>query len=213
MASVAELKRQGRAFAQTYGLDPDIFERQIQEESQWNPNAHNARSGADGIAQIIPSYHPGVNTHDPIASLRYAAQWMGQMVHQYSGSYVKALLGYNWGQGRVAQWDGSRASLPGESRKYLDDILGSDWSGTGGGGGGGWAGEIGSAISSGLTSGINNFFTGLVTGAVSETAPMIFTILGFVLLFVGLMGVANQSGATKVVMDTAKTAATVATIA
>jgi hypothetical protein len=122
-----DLRAQARQFASEAGIDPGIFERQIQQESGFNPKAYNAGSGATGIAQIIPRFHPNVDPTDPVASLRYAANWMRTLLAQFGESYPHALAAYNWGPGNVARWDGKRGTLPGETRGYLDVILGKDW--------------------------------------------------------------------------------------
>lgn len=118
-----------RNIATQKGYDPDTFVRQIRQESNFNPNAHNKKSGADGIAQIIPRWHPSMagRTRDPIASLEYAASWNASLLKNYGGSYAKQLAAYNWGPGNVAQWDGRKATLPGETIKYLDATIGPDW--------------------------------------------------------------------------------------
>lgn len=121
-----DLRAYAREAARRVGCDPDLFERQIQQESGFNPDAFNAASGATGIAQIVPRFHPDVDPRDPLASLDYAARWMAALHRQY-GSYRKALAAYNWGPGRVATWDGSREALPEETRRYLDIILGPAW--------------------------------------------------------------------------------------
>jgi len=56
--------------AEKYGLLPDVFLRQIQQESGFNPGAVS-EAGALGIAQIMPSTARGwgVNPRDPVASL------------------------------------------------------------------------------------------------------------------------------------------------
>lgn len=121
-----DLRAYARETAIRAGCDPDVFVRQIQQESGFNPAAFNAGSGATGVAQIIKRWHPDVDPTDPIASLDYAATWMAQLHAQY-GSYQRALAAYNWGPGNLAGWDGQRATLPGETRHYLDVILGDGW--------------------------------------------------------------------------------------
>lgn len=123
---MADLRAYARQAAQRAGIDPDLFERQIQQESGFNPQAFNAGSGASGVAQIIARFHPGVDPWNPEASLDYAASWMAKLRQQY-GSYRKALAAYNWGPGNVAGWDGRRETLPAETRHYLDVILGPGW--------------------------------------------------------------------------------------
>jgi soluble lytic murein transglycosylase-like protein len=102
------------------GIDPNIFLRQINQESGFNPNA-GSPAGAQGIAQIVPKYHPGVNTSDPIASLNYAANLDKQLLTQYGGDYTKALVGYNGGQGAVDAWNSGKGYT--ESKTYVNNIL------------------------------------------------------------------------------------------
>jgi hypothetical protein len=134
---MTDYRAYARETALRAGCDPDIFERQIQQESGFNPAAFNVGSGATGIAQIIPAFHPNVDPNDPIASLDYAATWLVSLRRQF-GSYAKALAAYNWGPGNVGgftredgrvvpPWDGRRESLPSETQQYLDVILGSPW--------------------------------------------------------------------------------------
>lgn len=125
-----------RQIAAENGFDPDVFERLIRQESNFNPQAYNRGSGASGIAQIIPRWHPGVNVWDPVASMRYAANWLASMVRN-TGSMVYAVAAYNWGPGNASGWDRrSRSALPKETREYLDAIL-PGWDGGSGGGDGG----------------------------------------------------------------------------
>lgn len=123
---MANLRAYAREAAARLAIDADIFERQIDQESGFNPDAHNAGSGADGIAQIIPRWHPGVDASDPYASLDYAAKWMSDL-HRIYGTWARALAAYNWGPANVAKWDGRRETLPAETRHYLDVILGDGW--------------------------------------------------------------------------------------
>src|SRR5262245_33155533 len=68
------LRAYAREAAGRAGLDPDLFERQIQQESGFDPDAFNDASGATGVAQLVPRFHPDVDPHDPRASLEYAAR-------------------------------------------------------------------------------------------------------------------------------------------
>lgn len=150
-----DFRQIARENARRSGINESVFERQIDEESRFNPDAHNAGSGADGIAQIVVSQHPSMagKTRDPVASLQYAAQYDRSNLNRYNGDVRKMLAAYNWGPGRVDRWNGQRSSLPAETRGYLDDILGADWvpnsgdepqigSGQGGGSGEGGGGSV-----------------------------------------------------------------------
>ncbi|MDE3096863.1 MAG: lytic transglycosylase domain-containing protein [Chloroflexota bacterium] len=123
----------GAGAAAQAGFDPNtfgqIFVRQMQEESGLNPYTGTNASGATGIAQIVGAVHPDVDPTDPIASLHYAAGMMVGALQQYGGDYGRALASYNWGSGNTAHVAGLDdatfyRALPGETQKYLSDILG-----------------------------------------------------------------------------------------
>lgn len=109
-----------RNAAAKYGLLPDIFARQIQVESGFNPKAISP-AGARGIAQIMPATAKGwgVNPDDPYASLDAAAKNMAGYLRTFGGNYEKALRAYNAGPGAV---DRSR-QYP-ETNAYVQKILG-----------------------------------------------------------------------------------------
>lgn len=112
-----------RQSALRYGLDPEIFVRQIGAESSWNPNAVSP-AGARGIAQIMPATARGwgVNPDDPVAALDAAAKNMGRYVKSYKGDYAKALAAYNAGPGAVQQYGGVPPYK--ETQDYIKKILG-----------------------------------------------------------------------------------------
>jgi hypothetical protein len=127
----ATLRAYARRAAVENGIDPNIFERQINAESAFDPNAVS-NAGAVGIAQILPSWHPNVDPTDPYASLDYAARLMRGYLG-YFGTYQKALIAYNAGPGRLMP--GNPHYLPlatllsdsfggGETKRYVARILG-----------------------------------------------------------------------------------------
>jgi hypothetical protein len=117
MARSREFYRQQAArIARGAGIDPRVFVQQIQQESGFNPNARSP-AGAQGIAQIVPKYHPTANVRDPIASLKYAARLDSQLLRRY-GNWRDALSVYNSGRPfKVGQ-------RIGETRNYVASILG-----------------------------------------------------------------------------------------
>jgi hypothetical protein len=98
-------------------IDRQIFRTQINLESGWNPNAVSW-AGAEGIAQIIPKYHPDMEgkTFDPYESLRYAAHLMASHLEYRNGNYREALADYNTGRG-------STGNFREEGYSYADKIL------------------------------------------------------------------------------------------
>lgn len=107
--------------AQANGIDPSILAGLIESESSWNPNAVS-KSGAQGIAQIMPQYHPGVNVKDPVASINYAAKYLSQLQRQFGGDMKLALIAYNAGPGNVEKY---RGPIPGdsESGSYYSKVM------------------------------------------------------------------------------------------
>lgn len=61
----------------------------VQKESNWNPNAVNASSGACGLAQALPCSKVPGNPYNPIDSLN----WMNGYVNSRYGGWAGA---YNW---------------------------------------------------------------------------------------------------------------------
>ena len=117
------------ATAQQYGIDPEIFVRQMVQESGLNPDAVSP-AGAVGIAQIMPdtARQPGYgitpisDRNDPEASLQFGAQYMRAMLDKYGGDYGLALAAYNAGPGAVDQAGGIPAFE--ETQNYVRAILG-----------------------------------------------------------------------------------------
>lgn len=118
-----------QADAQSAGIPPDLFERQINQESGFNPYAYSP-AGAEGIAQFEPGTAAGlgINPWDPVQALRGAADLMASYYRTY-GDYAKALAAYNGGSGRLSEavrncgpaW---LSCEPAETQHYVHVILG-----------------------------------------------------------------------------------------
>jgi hypothetical protein len=116
--------------AKEYGVDPRIFVRQIQRESNFDPDAVSP-AGAKGIAQIMnkTAAKPGYGVQaisdadrsDPEKSLRFGAQYMRAMLDKYDGDYAKALAAYNAGPGQVPE-EGKIPFIE-ETYQYVGSIL------------------------------------------------------------------------------------------
>jgi len=114
--------------AEHYGLDPDVFARQIQQESNWK-NAARSPAGAQGVSQFVPAtaLEQGVDPSDPDLSMYGQAKYMRSLIDQL-GSKRKALAAYNAGIGTVkaainkyGEFDWERG-IPPETRDYLARI-------------------------------------------------------------------------------------------
>jgi len=84
------------------GIPPDLFIRQIRQESNFNPS-ESSPQGDEGIAQFQPGTAAGlgIDPWDPVAALKGAAQLMSRYYKNY-GDYAKALAAYNGGSGNLA---------------------------------------------------------------------------------------------------------------
>jgi hypothetical protein len=91
-----------RADAEKYGISPDLYQRQIQQESHFDPNAVSW-VGAIGIAQFMPATAQslGFDPSDPVAALDGGARLMSSLSNSFGGDYSKALAAYNAGSGAV----------------------------------------------------------------------------------------------------------------
>jgi len=112
------------------GIPSDLYVKQINEESGFDPSAVSS-AGAVGIAQIIPSTAQswGVDPTDPVASLKVAADHMHWYYAHYGYDYAKALGCYNAGCGSVdsaVSYYGSswRDHVPAETQHYIAAIMG-----------------------------------------------------------------------------------------
>lgn len=118
-----------RMMADRYGVDPDVFVRQIMQESRFDPEAVSPK-GAVGIAQIMPdtarapgySVVPIADRSDPEESLRFAAEYMRALLNKYNGDYALALAAYNAGPGKVDKYNGVPPIK--ETQDYVAKILG-----------------------------------------------------------------------------------------
>lgn len=124
MTNKNQLKQYARRMAQKYGIDPELFVRQIQMESGFNPRAKSG-AGAVGIAQFMPStakgmgFTAGVN---PLRDLEMAAKLMAGHLRNNNGRYDLALAAYNAGQGNVNKHGGVPPFR--ETQNYVRNILG-----------------------------------------------------------------------------------------
>jgi hypothetical protein len=122
-----------RKAAEKYGIDPDIFVRQIDQESGFADDVitgqRKSSAGAVGIAQFMPATarSMGVDPLNPEDALDGAARYMRQGLDRYGGDYRKALAAYNAGFGNVDKYGGVPPFE--ETQTYVNKILGGRSSG------------------------------------------------------------------------------------
>jgi hypothetical protein len=108
--------------AQRYGIDPDLFLRQIQAESAFRPDAVSS-AGAIGLGQLMPATAKelGVDPYDPAQNLEGAARYMRQQLDTFKDPAL-ALAAYNAGPRRVREAGGVPNIT--ETKNYVSKILG-----------------------------------------------------------------------------------------
>lgn len=110
--------------AKRYGVDPSIFQRQISQESGYDPNARSG-AGALGIAQFMPgtaaSYH--IDPLNPVQALDAAARYDANELKAFGGDYREALAAYNAGAGNADKFNDPNFA-GGQTYRYVRDILG-----------------------------------------------------------------------------------------
>jgi soluble lytic murein transglycosylase len=94
--------------------EPALVLAITRQESGFDPMVRSG-AGARGMMQLMPStaailarriginYSPA-RLDEPDYNMRLGATFLGQLVSQFSGSYVMAAAGYNAGPGRPTQW-------------------------------------------------------------------------------------------------------------
>ena len=136
-----------RAYAEKYGIDPNIFLRLIQAESNWNPRARNASSGAMGLGQLIPGtaammakrlgiehfdpFNPDHNLEASAAYLRYIKDSFDARAKRNPAFALRytpetadqfVVAGYNAGPASVQKYKGI-PPFP-ETENYVSKIFG-----------------------------------------------------------------------------------------
>jgi hypothetical protein len=111
-----DLRQLVRSEAVKNGLDPDLEEARIQQESGFQTRATSS-AGAQGVAQIMPGTAKswGVDPNDPVAAIKVSSKKMAEYTKAH-GSYKNALIAYNAGPGRVGK------PLFAETAGYIQNI-------------------------------------------------------------------------------------------
>lgn len=121
--SVQELKSLAWEVADQFGLDHELFLRQIGRESNWNWRALGAK-GEVGLAQLMPETARWLGVKDPwdpVQNLEGAASYMAMLIKRY-GRYDLALAAYNAGPGSVDQRLDQIFTWP-TVKQYVNDIM------------------------------------------------------------------------------------------
>lgn len=122
--STALLRQLAMRDAKKWGVNPQVFVRQINQESGFDTNARSP-AGAEGIAQFMPGtaadYH--IDPMNPAQALNAAAQYDASELKAFHGDYRQALAAYNAGAAHADEWDNPNFA-GGQTYRYVRDILG-----------------------------------------------------------------------------------------
>lgn len=127
MAALNDYRALARQHAQRAGIDPDLFERLINQESGFNPEARS-EAGAYGLGQLMPDTmrDPGygvtpLQDDSPEENVRFSADYFRAMLDEFDGNVELALAAYNAGPGRVKEAGGQVPNIP-ETQQYVAAI-------------------------------------------------------------------------------------------
>jgi len=116
--------------AEANGIPPEVLSGLLRTESNFDPYAYNEKSGATGIAQLLPKYFPNAGK-DPHADIRTAAKHLADLRDDFSAdgedmdtALQSALQAYNAGRARVLQSrkEGGKP-LAAETQDYTGKVM------------------------------------------------------------------------------------------
>lgn len=131
------LRGTARSIAMSVGLDPDLYEAQIDAESGFQTHGPDgglitSSVGAQGLSQMMPETRDyvlkkyGMSLEDfnrnPATQLRAGALYMKEKVDEWDGDYAAAIASYNAGSGGLATMRKNKSGYP-ETVNYYKRIL------------------------------------------------------------------------------------------
>ena len=110
-------------FSRQYGVDQNLVNALIRQESGFNPNAVSS-AGAIGLMQLMPATAQGlgVNPRIPAQNLEGGIRHLSSLLKGFNGNVPLALAAYNAGAGAVKKHGGIPPYK--ETQNYVRSILG-----------------------------------------------------------------------------------------
>ena len=123
-----------------YSVPEELVFAIIKVESNFDPNVVSSK-GAIGLMQMLPSTYKWLSTklkeeydeaklYDPETSIKYGTYYL-QYLYSRFGSWEKAIIAYNWGEGNFEEFiedngytEGDYNSIPvTETRNYIKKVM------------------------------------------------------------------------------------------
>lgn len=129
-----------KKYAEKYSVPEEIVFAVIKVESNFDPDVVSS-AGAVGLMQMLPSTYEWLTSklgdeyskddlYDPETNIKYGTYYL-QYLYSRFGSWEKAIIAYNWGEGNFGEFlanegytEGDYDSIPvDETRKYVKKVM------------------------------------------------------------------------------------------
>ena len=128
-------------YADKYAVPRELVFAVIKAESDFDPNA-KSHAGAIGLMQMLPSTAKWlaeehlndnplfISLYTPSTSIKYGTYYLQYLFSKF-GSWEKAIIAYNWGEGNFSSFieengytEGKYSSIPvKETRNYVKKVM------------------------------------------------------------------------------------------
>lgn len=127
-------------YAKKYSVPKELVFAVIKVESNFDPNVVSS-AGAMGLMQMLPSTYEWLTSklgdeysqdalYDPETNIKYGTYYL-QYLYSRFGSWEKAIIAYNWGEGNFSDFlasegytEGDYNSIPAEeTRNYVKKVM------------------------------------------------------------------------------------------